>query len=255
MSANAMTLRALPPRVRVWGLALVLPGLVMIPWLALAREFGVKGILGTAAGMVLALLLVTTAVTDLCWRRIFNWATYSAVLWALLLSLVGWGVPEQYEVTRPSLSWLLRATATPPPAEPLQSVLGVRAFGDTVAELGCCLVLVGVVYAASGGLGTGRRYIAAGDLKLLAAVAVLLGLPLGLWACVYSCIFAAIFAACYLAWRIGPVGVLALLLYLCGAWRLARWLKCDSPPNIGVLLQRQLPMAPFVAAGTLASVI
>src|SRR5260370_33746270 len=112
MSAHAMTLRALPPRVRTWGFALVLPGLLMIPWLALAREFGAKGIFGTAAGMVLALLLGTAAVTDLCRRRIFNWTTYSAALWALLLSLVGWVVPEQYEIAPPNLSRLLRATST-----------------------------------------------------------------------------------------------------------------------------------------------
>ena len=43
--------------------------------------------LGTLAGLVLLAVLATCTVTDVRSHRIYNWATYSAFLWAILINV------------------------------------------------------------------------------------------------------------------------------------------------------------------------
>src|SRR5262249_11533535 len=69
------------PRTRPWRAALLAPLVLAWPWLAVTHDLGVPGVAASVNGLLLALLLGTTTVTDLLWHRIFNWTTYTVVLW------------------------------------------------------------------------------------------------------------------------------------------------------------------------------
>src|SRR5262245_6999996 len=70
-----------------WYAALVLPFVLGPVWcLAWSSQ---SHWLGTFSGLVLLAVLGTCAVTDVRGHRIYNWATYSAFLWALLINIVG----------------------------------------------------------------------------------------------------------------------------------------------------------------------
>ena len=50
--------------------------------------------LGTLAGLVLLAVLAACTVTDVRSHRIFNWATYSAFLWAILINIAASAWPS-----------------------------------------------------------------------------------------------------------------------------------------------------------------
>ena len=72
------------PTYRPWQAAVLAPVLLALPWLGICRLVGAPPALGTMTTLVLVLVLSTATVTDLLWRRIFNWTTYTALAWGLV---------------------------------------------------------------------------------------------------------------------------------------------------------------------------
>src|SRR5262245_42371565 len=73
-------------RRRAWRVALLLP-LVLGPlWILLLGGLPL-GTVATGAGMLLVLAAGAAAYTDLRWRKIYNWTTYSTFLWAVGLNI------------------------------------------------------------------------------------------------------------------------------------------------------------------------
>src|SRR5262245_51312810 len=68
-----------------WIVATLLPALVGPIWYLVVRSAG-HSLLGAVAGAVLVLLVLTCAYTDVRSRKIPNWATYIAFLWALAIN-------------------------------------------------------------------------------------------------------------------------------------------------------------------------
>lgn len=204
------------------------------PWLWLASLFGpvllgaIWGASGLAAitslglaGAVLAQLLVVSVVADLKFRRIPNWATYTAFGWALLINLVGHLMPEH-------ASWL--------------GAVGIR---ESLAGGLGLLAIMFVIFSISGG--------GAGDVKLAACIGGLLGWELALNAILYSFVFAAAGMLCIAIWARGPVFVTNA--FLRGVGHLL--LPTAIPPldaSQRTMLAQKFPLAPFFAAGTLLAI-
>ncbi len=82
-TAPALTL-PVPRRSTLWLIALVFPMVLAPIWCVL---FGVAlGELGTVSGSILICLITVCCLTDLTHRKIYNWVTYSATLWAIGLN-------------------------------------------------------------------------------------------------------------------------------------------------------------------------
>jgi Flp pilus assembly protein protease CpaA len=198
----------LPDR-RPWRLAALAPLLLAGPWWFACRAAGAPQA-AALSWLVVALLLATATVTDLLWRRIFNWATYTAAGWAVALQ--AGGVAELADLPADSPARYLLATLPP---------------GDAVAGL---LVGFGLTFLAwlvfQGG---------AGDVKLVAALGLLLGPSRVLEVIFYGYLFAGCFALGYAIWRAGPLALLT------------------RTPGAAVVLRTRVPMAPFLTAGVIVT--
>ena len=165
------------------------------------------------------MLLVVSSCTDLSWRKIFNWTTYCAVAWALAINCA-----HRFD-SIPQLGAIgLR-----------QSLLGFA---------GCFVIMLFVYSLARGG---------AGDFKLAAAIGSLIGFEDGILVIATSYVIA---GATILLWSVcarGPIRLLVAMGRLLGSAALPRWIRRpDQMDNL--LLLKQIPLAPFFAAGTLAVV-
>lgn len=212
---------------RLWKLALAAPLVLGVPWLLLALACRLPDPLQGVSGVVLALLLVTTTVTDVRSRRIPNWATYTAAAWALALALVATVIADRGAMRLPF-------AAEPVPGERLLAAADIgTAAGGFGIGFGVMFVLYGIF---RGG---------AGDVKLAGALGALVGSDRILNALIYGYIVAGIAVACWLVITFGPVGLFREVA------RGLRFRRMDTEPTDGAVLQRKLAMAPFLNAGVL----
>jgi len=221
MNANHRSpLGAAAPRRRAlyYGLFTVLP-LALLPASIALTPLSV-------GSMLLLVLLLVSATTDLRHRKIYNWLSYPVFGWAVLLSGLGTLAPA---------SW------------------GLEPLLDSVLPLGECLagglVSAGVmlaIYSVAGG--------GAGDVKLAIAIGALVGPELTLWAIAVSYLLAASFVTVdsLLTRRLRLLGPATLRLL--GA-QLAP--ERVQPPTAEQrrFLRRPIPLAGFFAVGTLLVVM
>src|SRR4051794_31777797 len=148
-------------RTKAWVAAFTVPAVLALPWCyAWSRGgFTAPPPLGTFSGLVVLLLVGVTSYTDIRGRRIPNWATYPAMLWALLIN---------------SAASLTASNA-------FDAALGAVGFLDSVAGL---LVLFALMFCLFSLTGRG-----AGDVKLAASLGALMGLERGLYLLAFSFIF------------------------------------------------------------------
>src|SRR5262245_16917150 len=229
---------AVPTR-RPWRAALLAPLVLAWPWLAVMHDLGVTGVAASVKGLLLALLLGTATVTDLLWHRIFNWTTYTAVLWVGALQVVAVCTPEA-GVPVPSVRTLFGGAAD---QARVRELLGLPAPEDSVAGLLVAFIVMLVLYSVFHG--------GAGDLKLVTALGAVMGSRGVLEALIYTYIVAGVAAVCYLVWKVGPR---ALAAWLLGKVRL-RPAFLGPSPNLSPLLQKRIPMALYVALGALAALV
>src|SRR5262245_20993631 len=69
-------------RIVAWVVASLSPAVVGPIWCGFIPTWW-----GSLSALVLILVLTACAVTDTWQRRIFNWATYSAILWAIGINI------------------------------------------------------------------------------------------------------------------------------------------------------------------------
>ncbi|MEM9586233.1 MAG: A24 family peptidase [Planctomycetota bacterium] len=119
-----------------------------------------------AAGLMVTVVLVIASLTDLREHKIYNWLTYPAVIWGLVLS---------------TLVSLTRLTSFP------EAIFGEVTFTSSLlGMLGCGLLML-VPYAMSGG--------GAGDVKLAMALGALLGFSTTLQVLCVGYLFASVYVA------------------------------------------------------------
>jgi prepilin peptidase CpaA len=205
-------------RAAAFSMALILGVFMSSAWISGERP------IVTTSGAMLVVLLTVTAYTDARWRKIPNWATYSAVLWALMLNAVG-----QFGDT----------------GQRLAAGLGTIGLADALQGLAICFAVGFIVYRITGG--------GAGDVKLAAAIGALTGPTVGLGALAWGYIAAGAFALACLVWQCGPLGVVCVL------WRRLAPRRSSDPASQRTatelaVLGKTIPMAPFMAVGSLIAV-
>lgn len=209
------------PATRPWGAAALAPLLLAGPWLIACRAAGAAPEVGSVVGLLVLLLLATSTVTDLLWRRIFNWTTCTALAWGTALVLAG---------------------ALLPPSG-ARDLLGALRPADAGAGLLLGFLLTFTSYLVFHG--------GAGDVKLVAVLGLLLGPRVVVELIFFGYLFGGAFGVAYLVWQVGPVALLLRLGVLLG---LPEWVAAGTP-EVAPVLRTRLPMAPFLTAGVAAALL
>jgi Flp pilus assembly protein protease CpaA len=223
------------PRQTCWAVALSLPLVVGPVWcLALQSQ---SHRLATLSGLVLLAALAASAITDAREQRIYNWATYSALLWALLINL-----------TASILSGGEGESALAFGPAPLigPQWLGGVGIGQCLAGAALCFGITLVGYHLSGS--------GAGDVKLAAAIGSLLGVQQGVFAVVYSYIVAAVAIVLWSIYNNGPTALVKAGLRAVGSLLGPLW-PFPPGPKDNALLLKPIPLGPYFAIGTLLVVL
>jgi prepilin signal peptidase PulO-like enzyme (type II secretory pathway) len=199
------------PRALLWRIGWATPLVLVWPWWLAVHPADAGPFYGSLLGMLFVLLAGTATVTDLLWRRIYNWTTLPAFVWAWVLQLLALVLPGEW-----------------------RGVLGV----DTLAVQAVgTLVGFGIMYLLSAALGGSGM----GDLKLVSCFGAMLGPQRVLEALVYAYILAGIGVTCYLLWVLGPRELALNLGQLLGL--VSRERELDPK------WKSRLPMGPFLSAG------
>ncbi len=209
-------------RRQAWLAALALAPVAGLSWACSAGQWLPGQPIGTATAGFLILLLAVCTWTDLTHHKIYNWATYTAVLWALLWNTLVSCLPLGPELVERS---------------------GAIGLSGSLLGLGAGFGLMLVVYHVSGG--------GAGDVKLAAALGAWMGAEQVVAAVMFTYLAAGIVLLCWIVWTVGPVRLGAALLRGLGRLLLPGFILPPSEDQ-GRLLRQPVPMAPFFLAGTLA---
>lgn len=179
--------------------------------------------LTTLAGLVLVAVLATCAATDVRGHRIYNWTTYSAFLWAVIINLAC----HFWPVSPPD--WL-----------------GGVGIGQSLGGAALCFLITLAGYHMSGR--------GAGDVKLATVIGALLGVHGGVFAVAYSYIVAAVAIIVWSAYCNGPLAIAKAGLRTVGNVLGPLW---PFPPTASdsKLLLRPIPLGPYFAIGTLLVVL
>jgi Flp pilus assembly protein protease CpaA len=204
-----------------WTAALAFP-LVIGPIWCLAGS-STNHWLGTLSGLLLIAVLGTCAVTDVRGHRIYNWASYSAFLWAVLINV---------------------AASTWPSAPP--AWLGGVGIGQSLGGAALCFLITFAGYHLSGR--------GAGDVKLGTAIGALAGIQLGVFAVAYSYIIAAVAIIVWSTWVNGPLAIVKAGLRSIGSMLGPLW-PFPLTASDSALLLRPIPLGPYFAIGTLLVVL
>ncbi len=221
LTTAAMPLKPLHSRSGQWLVALAAPLVIAPFWCQVMSSFPTR--LGTVSGLILVMLLAVCSLTDLCHRKIYNWATYSAVIWALLINLaVGiWQSESSAEL----------------------GAIGVRSC--VLGAMGCFAVMLFAYSLARGG---------AGDVKMAAAIGALIGFEQGVLAIACSYIVAGVVILAWSIWSRGPLRLLTAMARLIGSAFVPAWVDPPSTRDRD-LLNAPVPLAGFFAIGTLIVVL
>ena len=217
-----------------WSVALALPLLVGPLWCMALYSEGSR--LGTLGGFVLLAVLGASAVTDIRGHKIYNWATYSAFLWALVINATA----TMLSTSSDGPTFGLGPAPFVGPA-----VLGGVGLPLCLAGAAICFGITMFGYDLSGG--------GAGDVKLAAVVGSLLGLQ-GIFAVAYSYMVAAVAIMAWTIWTNGPLALLKAAGRRIGAFFGPLW---PFPPTAAdeTLLMKPIPLGPYFAIGTLLVVL
>lgn len=213
-------------RRRAWLLAAAAP-LVVGLGIALSQsviEWGTA--LASVNATVLVLLLAVSSFTDSHWRKIPNWATYSALVWAFAVNI------------------LASATMSGAAIEASSAIVPPIGIGASLLGAGVCFATMLVVFQLAGS--------GAGDVKLAAVLGALLGTGQGLTVILWCHIAAGVVMVGMLIWQLGPLKLVTTLLHYVGSVLLPSRI---AKPGLGVqaILGRPVPLAAFFAVGTILS--
>jgi Flp pilus assembly protein protease CpaA len=223
-----------PSRARGWcWLAGWLAPLALVPLAYALAGSSLPESMRVLSGLVLILTLATCAATDFRWRKIYNWATYPAVLWLLAINAYA-------SLTTPQAG--LGAFQFAPAWFVEPRWLGAVGIAQSLSGLTICFgVLLLAFQLARGG---------AGDVKLATVIGAALGMRQGVLAVAVSYIVAGGVMLCWSIWQRGPLTVLESFARRLGTFLFPVWVQ---PPHAAqqLLLQTPVPLAPFFAIGTL----
>jgi Flp pilus assembly protein protease CpaA len=218
-------------RKALWRFGLLTPAMLAPVWHAWTSLVVPSAPLGNVLSCVLVPLLVVCTYTDLRWKIIPNFATYSSLLWALGLN---------------SVASIAALGLSPAFAEQFSMHLGAIGIGPSLLGAAACFAIMFSFYTARG--------FGGGDIKLAAAIGALLGWQLGISVLFWCAVTAAVFGIASIARQIGP-GAL-----MCDVTRRLAFLlapTCFAPPpaRLEGLLHTPTPMALFFLIGATISLL
>lgn len=225
---------SLMTRRHCWHVALALPLVAGPAWCLAGAMHGHW--LGTLCGLVLAATLGTCAVTDVRSHRIYNWATYSAFLWALAINAIASAIGEGPAIASQSLAAM---TVGP-------KMLGAVGISQALGGAALSFVITLAGYHLSGR--------GAGDVKLATVIGALLGVNHGVFAVAYSYIVAAVAIILWSIWSAGPTAIAKAFVRTIGTWLGPLW-PCPPTAADSALMIRPIPLGPYFAIGTLLVVL
>lgn len=215
-----------------WIWALVTPAVVGPVWcFGLAGRL--PGVIGTMAGVVLLLLLVTCSCTDLQRHKIPNWATYTALFWVVAINCCA----SSLEARQMASDAQVAARTHIGPG--FLGAVGIQQ--SALGGLVCFLVMLVAYNLAHGG---------AGDVKLATVIGAALGVKQGLLAVACSYVAAGVAILAWTIWSLGPLYLAAALGRKIGAFLLPLWVRPPTDEE-RELLAKPVPLAPFFAVGTI----
>jgi len=232
-------------RRRAWLAALLAPVIITPVCWSLYRKTGAQA--ATVCGGILILLVVTSAVTDVCRHKIYNWATYPAFVWAIGINTyasIRYAEPLAAPASPPAVSGERTFSARDEPPTHFTR-LGAVGISDCLLGATACFTLMLIIYSLSGR--------GAGDVKLATVIGALLGFRQGLAALCLTYLFAGIAAISWTVWTEGPLCVLKKTVGWLLGWshpRLAMWAFGDSGNS--EVSRRPMPLGLFYALGTLS---
>lgn len=186
------------------------------------------------SGVLVFFLLACCAYTDFRWQIIPNWATYSAFVWAVVISAAG-ALASSGAVSEPAHYRVF-----------FPMTAGSIGIGDCLGGALVCFLVMLMIHSATGG--------GAGDVKLATAIGALLGIKLGILAICYTFLLAGIVSLAVSIWIMGPISIMKMFGRWLGSFFLPLWIEKPSSEETGVL-KRSLPLGIFFALGTLLAVL
>jgi Flp pilus assembly protein protease CpaA len=230
-AGSLIRLAAMMTSKSLWIVALLFPALLGPLWCFAWR--GQIGWLGSLAGFVLFATLIASAITDFNYNRIYNWATYSAFVWAIAINIVATASARFDEIT--------------PPSTESANVIGLHSLGGIgigrcFAGAAVCFIITLFAYDLSAR--------GAADVKLAAVIGAFLGFYGGVFAIAYSYIIAAIFIIAWSTWKNGPFALAKAGFRKVGGL-FGRFWPFPLTAEDQKLLTTHIPLGPSFAIGTL----
>ncbi len=232
------TVPAPPKSSTRWFWALSAPVWLLPIWFLLAWTLP-NTPFATVNGYLIAVLIGVCAYTDLLWGKIRNWATYTALLWALALNVVETFVRQQAAISGDD-EGETRGFDIRSASHWSEALGGVGIWESLIGAILAFVVMLFIYRLAGGG---------AGDLKLAAALGALLGPAAVVEMLVWSYVIASVSILCYVIVVIGPGQIFGGLARKVGSSLAPARV---SPPSAEQdrLLQGKIRLAPFFALGT-----
>jgi Flp pilus assembly protein protease CpaA len=210
------------PRRAAWRSAWLAPLIVGPVWCGVVASLFPSSQAATLAKCVLAMLLATCSFTDIRWKRIPNWASYTALAWGLGLNTVHGFLAGSCPGVG---AWL-----------------GGIGWAQSLQGAGVSfLIMYGVYHLCCGG---------AGDVKLAVAIGSLVGVEAGVEILVVCHVVAAVVVVFWMIGTVGPRTVAASFARVIGYF-LFPLLILPPTAEHHLVLNRPVPMAAFFALATL----
>lgn len=229
------------PRRIAWILAWTAPLTIGLMWQVALDAFGVDHRINSFPGGLVVGMAITAAITDALWRRIPNWCTYPAVIWALVFGLMVTVLdpnPPEYDpvknLPRPPDWWTV-----------LGPMLGPNDLRSVGQGLGICFFATFFIYSLSGG--------GAGDVKMGAALGALLGFADGVRALLVAYIVGGTGILVWAVLQYGPIYLILHFLRKLGSMIIPSAVApvhADDDP----FRRKKVALAPFFAIGIFAAI-
>ena len=209
-------------RRRAWFISLMMPAVVGPMWVVAWSQTGHTSVRPweTIAGFVLVAAVLTAATTDLLWRRIPNWITYSAACWGILLA------------TYVTISKI----------EDGQSRVASIGIGNSLFGGAALFFVAWLIFSIT--------QSGAGDVKLAAAIGALVGPGEGMDVMMYSFVVAGFSILGWSILRFGPTLIVVTLGRSIGHFFFPRFIEGPSERQRR-LMAAPVPLAPFFAVGAI----
>ena len=215
----------------LWRIGALTPAVLAPIWIALNWAFDMHTPVSNVMACVLVPLLAVSAYTDSRWRIIPNFATYTAVAWALAIN---------------ATASVVSLCASPMASQQIRSQLGAIGIGQSLLGLLACFTIMLVFY--------NRQGFGGGDLKIAAALGALLGWQLGISILFWCAVSAVAFGLFSIVRQIGPITFLSDLLQSLGHLAFRTYFP-PSHSRLTRTMHTPIPMGTFFVIGTIVSLM